>query len=899
MTGHTKKPFGLDVSAIFEPTSVAVVGASERDDALGRVVLKNLIKNRYKGKIFPVNPAHEKVQGRRCYESLSAIRDPVDLAVIVTPAASVPKIMEECGACNVPAAIIISAGFGESGKAGQKLQDRVVRIARRHGIRFLGPNCMGILRPSINLNASFANAHPPPGGIALASQSGAICAALMDWAAPRGIGFSNVISAGISADVDFGDILDYLVMDPKTDAIMLYIEGVHDARQFMSALRAASRAKPVVVMKAGRHAEGGRAAVSHTGALVGSDRVFGAALERAGVVRVTDYSNFFAVAATLHAGVRPQGSRLAILTNGGGAGVIAADKAAACGVELAAFSDATSTRLKTLLPSAGAVLNPVDVLGDADSERYAAALEACLDDDNTDAVLALLVPQALTDGQPVAAEVARIASNHRKPVFTCWLGEETMAASRQLLTDQGVPSFRTPEGAVVAFASAASYHANQQLLLQVPDPLGPSDRPELEGARLIIEEALAEGRKMLNVTESKALLAAFHIPILKSLPANRPSQAIALAEAVGFPVAMKIDSPDITHKSDVGGVRLGLDNGAEVRQAFQEMMENVGRRCPEARLDGVLLEPMWHPADGRELMVGMARDDIFGPVISVGLGGTMVEVLRDQSIALPPLNRYLAQRMIDDTRASRYLESFRGRPPANRRALEDVILRLSEMICELPQIVELDINPLIVDEQRALAVDARVVIERGSASARPYSHMAIHPYPSDLIRDRDLPDGRRLTIRPIRPEDAVLERDFVNSLSERSRFLRFMYALQELTPEMLSRFTQIDYDREMALIAILQEDGTDRQVGVARYMSYPDKRSCEFAIVVSDQHQHMGIATALLSELIDIARDRRFVRMDGLVLRENVNMLKLAERLGFDSERDPDDPDLVRLELDL
>ena len=899
MNRPPKKPFGLDVVPIFEPRSVAVIGASERADAVGSLVLRNLLKYRYKGRVYPVNPKHAKVQGRRCYASVGEIGKPVDLAVIVTPARTVPDIMEECGASGVPAAIVISAGFGEAGRQGEKLQERVVRIARRHGIRFLGPNCMGIVRPSLRLNASFANINPPPGRIALASQSGAICAALMDWAAPRGIGFSNVISAGISADVDFGDILDYLVTDPQTAAVMLYIEGVHDARQFMSALRAASRAKPVVVMKAGRHAEGGRAALSHTGALVGSDAVFGAALERAGVVRVTDYSNFFAIAATLHAGVRVAGPRLGIVTNGGGAGVIAADRVAACGVDLAHFADGTCTRLKELLPAAGTIQNPVDVLGDADAKRYAGALEALLEDPGVDAVLALLVPQALTDPEPVAEQVVRIAAEHKKPVFTCWLGERTMAASRKLLTDAGVPTFRTPETAVAAFAATAAYHANQQLLLQVPEPLGPSDRPELDGARLIIEEALAEGRTILNVTESKALLAAFHIPILNSLPASRPSQAIALAEAVGFPVAMKIDSPDITHKSDVGGVRLGLSNGTEVRQAYQEMTESIAARCPDARIDGVLLEPMWHPADGRELMVGAARDEVFGPVISVGLGGTMVEVLGDQAIALPPLNRYLAQRMIRDTRAAGYMEAFRGRPAANQQALEDVILRVSEMVCELPEIVEIDINPLIVDETKAMAVDARVVVERVSGAARPYSHMAIHPYPSELINERDLPDGRRLVIRPIRPEDAHFERDFVNNLSERSRFLRFMYALHELTPEMLSRFTQIDYDREMALIALLEEDGVDRQVGVARYMSYPDKRGCEFAIVVSDRHQKMGIATALLSELIDIARDRRLTRMDGLVLRENVNMLKLAERLGFSSERDPDDPDLVRLELDL
>jgi acetyltransferase len=894
-----KQPFGLDVTPIFEPSSVAVIGASERPDAIGSLVLKNLIKYRFKGKVYPVNPKYEKVQRRRCYKSVSAIGKPVDLAIIVTPARTVPDIMEDCGASGVPAAILISAGFGEAGPRGQKLQDRVVRVAHRHGIRFLGPNCMGVVRPSLRLNASFANVNPPPGKIALASQSGAICAALMDWAVPRGIGFSNVISAGISADVEFGDILDYLVMDPQTSAIMLYIEGVHDARLFMSALRAASRAKPVVVMKAGRYAEGGRAAVSHTGALMGSDRVFSAALDRAGVVRVTDYSNFFAIAETLHAGARTEGPRLAILTNGGGAGVIAADRVAACDVDLAHFAESTSNRLHELLPGSGAIRNPVDVMGDCDAATYAASLAALLDDPGTDAVLAVLVPQALTDAASVAEEVVRVAQEQRKPVYTCWLGEYTMAEARKILMNAGLATFPTPESAVAAFAAAASHRANQQLLLQVPEPVGPSEKPELEGAHLIIEEALAEGRTSLNVTESKALLAAFHIPILKSLPANRHSQAIALAEAVGFPVAMKIDSPDITHKSDVGGVRLGLSNGTEVRQAFQEMTESIAERCPDARIDGVLLEPMWHPADGRELMVGMARDEIFGPVISVGLGGTMVEVLRDQSIALPPLNRYLAQRMIEDTRAAEYLEAFRGRPAANRKALEDVILRVSEMVCELPEIVELDINPLIVDEHKAMAVDARVVIERTSNSARPYSHMAIHPYPSELIQQRDLPDGRRLVIRPIRPEDAHLEREFVDGLSERSRFLRFMYALPTLTPEMLSRFTQIDYDREMALIALLEEDGVEKQVGVARYMSYPDKRGCEFAIVVSDRHQKMGIATALLSELIDVARNRRLTRMDGLVLRENTNMLKLAERLGFESERDPDDPDIVKLELEL
>jgi len=899
MTRTTRKPFGLNAAAIFEPSSIALIGASEEPQSLGTLVLRNLLRNRFKGKIYPVHPKYEKVQGRRCHKSISAVRQPIDLAIIVTPAETVPAILEECGDNDIPAAIVISAGFSESGKRGKTLEQRLLRIARRQGIRFLGPNCMGILRPSLQLNASFAKGNALPGRIALASQSGAVCAALLDWAAPRGIGFSNVISTGISADVDFGEILDYLVMDPQTQAIMLYMEGVHDARQFLSALRAASRAKPVVVMKAGRHAEGRRAAISHTGAMVGCDEVFGAALERAGVVRVTNYADLFAVAATLHAGVRTEGPRLAIITNGGGAGVIAADQVADKTVDLATLSPDTHRQLEELLPPASAVENPVDVMGDATADRYARTLEICLDDPGTDAALAILLPQGMTEPEPIASAVAALAKKHRKPILTCWMGDATMAASRKLLTDECVPTYMTPETAVDAFAAAATYRANQQLLLQVPEPLTRSECPELEGARIIIEEALKEKRTTLDVTESKALLAAFRIPTLQSLPAYRPAEALALAEGIGFPIAMKIHSPDITHKSDVGGVRLGLNNGQEVRQAFQEMIEAVRERCPFAQVDGVLLESMWHPAHGRELMVGVVTDQVFGPVISVGLGGTMVEVIGDQSIALPPLNRYLTQRMIETTRAADYMREFRGRPAADQRALEDVILRISEMVCELPEIKELDINPLVVDEHGARAVDARIVIGRVSRSARPYSHMAIHPYPSELVKDYELDNGQRLTIRPIRPEDAVMERAFVNGLSERSRFLRFMYALPELTPEMLSRFTQIDYDREMALIALLSGDQGDEQVGVARYVTYPDGRGCEFAIVVSDQQQRKGIATRLMLDLIDVARDRRLDHMDGVVLRQNANMLKLAEGLGFQSEPAMDDHELVNLMLDL
>ncbi len=894
-----KQRFGLDIAELFEPRSVALIGASEQAGSVGAVVLRNLIRGRFKGRLYPVNPQHDKVQGRRCFRNVGALPQAVDLAVIATPAKVVPAVLEECGEKGIRFAVIISAGFREIGAKGLALERAVLKAAKRHGIRFLGPNCLGIIRPSLRLNASFSQSSPKPGRIALVSQSGAVCTALLDWAAPRGIGFSNIISTGISADIDFGEILDYLVMDSGTDAIMLYIEGIHDSRQFMSALRAASRAKPVVVMKAGRHAEGSKAAISHTGALVGADDVFDAALSRAGVVRVKAYTDLFAVAGTLHAGVRTRGPRLAIVTNGGGPGVIAADRVADKHLQLANFSSETRERLDSILPVAAASGNPVDVLGDAGPTRYADAVSTCLDDPAVDAVLAILLPQAITEALPVAEAVAALARQSKKPVLTCWMGDQTMRSSRKLFVAEGIPTYTTPESAVEAFAAAATYNANQQLLLQVPEPLSHDGMPDASSARLIIQEAMASGRKVLDLAESKALLASFRIPILKSMPAHKATEALAIAEEIGFPIAMKIYSSDITHKSDAGGVRLGLNSGQEVRQAFGEMIENVKRLRPDATIEGVLIEPMWHPADGRELMLGVMNDSVFGPVISFGLGGTMVEVIRDRAIALPPLNRYLAQRMIEQSRASRYLDEFRGKPAANRRALEDVILRMSELVCELPEVEQIDINPLIVDEHGALAVDARVVVRKVNASARPYAHMAIHPYPASLVKETFLPNGERLTVRPIRPEDAVMEREFVNGLSERSRFLRFMYALSEITAEMLSRFTQIDYDREMALIALVPAADGNRQIGVARYVTYPDGRGCEFAIVVSDDYHRQGIARQLLSDLIDVARDRRLEYMDGIVLRQNENMVALAESLGFDVERSTDDPELVSLQLKL
>ena len=891
--------FAPEISPLFKPRAVALIGASEREGSLGTVTFRNLLSAGFQGPVYAVNPAHKRVQGHDCVASVRDIDDEVDLAMIVTPAATVPGILEECGAKGIPAAVILSAGFRETGEQGLALEEEVTRVAAQRGIRFIGPNCLGVMRPDAGLNATFSQAMAEPGRIALVSQSGALCTAMLDWAIPRGIGFSCVVSNGIAADVDFGEILDYLIVDPKTEAIMLYVEGIQDPRRFMSALRAASRAKPVIVMKAGRHAEAEKAAVSHTGALVGSDDVFDAAVRRGGVVRVHNYVDFFAVAETLDAGVRTKGPRLAILTNGGGPGVMAADFLVDKGLPVASLSAETKAKLDDALPRAWSGDNPIDVLGDADAERYAGALRTTLEDPGIDAVLAILVPQALTEPEPVAAAVADIAAATRKPVLTCWMGGPSMESSRKLFRSRGVPTYATPESAVEAFAATAAYRANQEMLLQVPEPLSTPDVPDREGARLIIENALADGRRLLDAVESKAVLASFGIPIVRSMPARDPAEALAIGEEIGFPLVMKIHSTDISHKSDVDGVRVGIRNGRELQAAWREMIETVRARAPAAKIRGILLEPMWHPPSGREIMLGVVNDPVFGPAISVGLGGTLVEVIRDRAIGLPPLNRFLAKRMIERTSASKYLDDFRGKPAANRRALENAILALSDMVCELPWIEELDINPIVVNDEQAIALDARIGIRMISASASEYAHMAIHPYPSHLVREHMLRDGTSIVIRPIRPEDAVIEREFVNGLSERSKYLRFMYALQEITPQMLSRFTQIDYDREMALIAIVRAGGRERQVAVGRYITYLDGRGCEFSIVVADDWQNRGIATELLRRLIEIARDRRLEEMHGVVLRENRGMLTLAKELGFTRRSSPEDPELVHITLTL
>ena len=877
------------LTPLFEPKSVAIIGGSESEDSIGATLVRNMLEAGYAGKLFAVNPRADQIAGLKTYATVEDIPHRIDLAVIATRAQTVPALIEACGHAGIKAVVVVSAGFSETGERGAILERAVVEAARRNRIRLVGPNCLGIIRPAIGLNATFALGSAQPGSIGLISQSGALCSAILDWARPNGVGFSSVVSLGGSSDVDFGEILEYMVADARTENIILYIEGIKNSRRFMSALRAAARVKPVLVIKVGRHPAGSKAARSHTAARVGSDDVFDAALRRAGVVRLYSMSQLFFAASALFSKFRPRGNRLAIITNGGGPGVMAADRCADLKIPLAVLSEATINGLNESLPAAWSKDNPLDIAGDADPDRYRKTLSACMADDNVDGMLVILTPQAMTNPTEAASAIIEVANESDKPLVTCWMGEEQVKEGRAMFKAAGIPTFTTPEPAVELFSNISAYYRNQKLLLQAPTSLAYETPPHIESARLVIETALIEGRRVLNEMESKALLAAFRIPIASTVIARSPTEAMVLAEEIGMPVVMKIDSPQIENKSDSGGVRLNLCNMMAVRSAYQEILEDVKKNRPDAIINGVAIEPMIIKPNGRELMVGVVRDEVFGPTITFGEGGSRMEVHRDRAVALPPLNPYLAHDLVMSTRISVMLGEFRGMPAANMDALETVLLRVSEMVCELPWIRDLDINPLIVDENGAVAVDARITVADVPATAARYDHMAIHPYPSHLVTQWRTRGNESVTIRPIRPEDADLEQAFVKGLSPESKYFRFMNTLRELTQAMTARLTQIDYDREMALIATIEVDGHEKEVGVCRYSTNPDGESCEFAIVVADDWAGKGLARKLMNTLVDTARNRGLKYMCGDFLSNNERMLAFVASLGFILSNNPED----------
>lgn len=872
------------LAPLLAPASVALVGATEREGALGRLVWQNLAAGGLRGALSPVNPKHREICGVRCYARLRDLPKAPDLAVLVTPAQTVPGLIEEAGAAGVRAAVILTSGFGEAGEGGKALQARALAAARRHGLRMLGPNCLGLMRTDAGLNATFSPVGALPGKLALVSQSGAVCTAILDWAKPAGVGFSSVVSLGAAADVDFGEVLDFLVADPATDAILMYVEGIRDARRFISALRVAARAKPVVALKVGRYATGSRAASSHTGALVGSDAVFDAALRRSGTVRVRTYTQLFSAARILASARHATGERLAILTNGGGPGVMAADSAAENDVPLAVLSPQTLERMDATLPAQWSHGNPIDIIGDAPPQRFRDATAAALADPGVDALLVLYSPVAVTT--PVAAARAVVEGARergRKTLLAAWLGDINPSETRAWLDASGVPNFYTPENAVEAYSFLCAYQRNQSQLLQVPAALARTaheHRPDLGAANEIRDRALAAGRSTLTEHEAKALLRAFGVRVPPSPVVTSAQAAVAAAREIGFPVAMKIHSPDISHKTDVGGVRLNLQDEAMVAGAFEGMLRSVRAARPEARVEGAVLQPMLRYPHSREVMIGVATDAVFGPVISFGTGGIAVEAVRDTAIGLPPLNAMLAGELIDRTRIARLLGTYRDVPAADREALVALLCGVSDMVCALPWLKEMDLNPVLAHPGGAAIADARVVIDASRLQAPPrYGHMAIHPYPAELEGLLRLRDGSDLPVRPIRPEDAELERAFFDALSERSRYQRFLSQMAQLPPQMLARFTQLDYDRELALVVF--DPAGHEFVGVGRYSPNADGETAEFALTIADAWQGRGIGRALLERLCDCARAAGYRTLYGHILNANQDMRGLAERLGF------------------
>ena len=864
---------------MFHPKSIAVVGASNRKNSVGRAVMRNLLTGGFNGTVMPVNPKHASVTGVLAYPDVTELPQPADLAVICTPPHTVPKIIEDLGANGTRAAVVLTAGLRQAKtEDGRTLEQAMLDAARPNLLRILGGNCLGILVPGLDLNASFSHIPALPGRVALVHQSGALCTALLDWATSNGIGFSHFVSIGDSADVDFGDVLDYLGSEPEARSILMYIEAISHSRKFMSAARAAARNKPVVLIKAGRAEEGARAAASHTGALMGSDDVYDAAIRRAGMLRVFSTREMFDAAETLAAGSRFKSHRLAIVTNGGGPGVIATDALVLGGGELAEIGADTMKRLDEVLPPTWSRSNPVDIIGDADGERYAQAMEIVLDDDKVDTVLVLHSPTAVVSSDEAAQGVIRVAGENRRKshIVASWLGGDTVANARRMLTEAGIPNYDTPDEAVGAFLHIVRYQCNQALLMETPTSIPEAFTPDTGKVRSIIEKALAEERDTLNETEAKDVIAAYGVPIVETRIARNAGEAAAKARDIGFPVALKILSEHITHKSDVGGVVLDLDSEQDVLHAADNMIARARQFQPDIEDLAFTVQPMARRPGAYELIVGAATDPVFGPIILFGEGGTAVEVIDDKSIALPPLNVKLARELIASTRVARRLRGYRDRPGADLEGIGQVLVRISQLVSDVPEVAELDINPLLADEKGVLALDARLRVV--ATEEQGAERLAIRPYPKHLEERVQLGDTD-LLLRPIRPEDEPIHKAFIDTLEPQDIRFRFFGMVKEFPHSQLARLTQIDYDREMAFIAV--DTTRNETLGVVRTICDPDNVNAEFAIIVSSRLKGKGLGHALLSKMIDYTRQRGTQYVIGEVLSDNERMLALARKQGF------------------
>ena len=880
-----------NLNKIFKPSRIALVGVGTNPNSVGGKTLSNLVGAGYTGVVYPVNPDYEAVLGIACFPSLDKLPRTPDLVIICTASGKVPGAIEECVANGIFGVIIMSAGFKEIGGEGIALENRIKEIQSQNpNLRILGPNCLGIIVPSLKLNASFASGLPKAGNVAFISQSGALCTSVLDWAIQEKIGFSYFISVGNSMDVDFGDLIDFVGEDPNTKSIILYVESISDARKFISASRAFARNKPILVYKAGRFPESAEVAASHTGALASEDAIYDAAFQRAGVSRVYDIGEIFDCAELLGRNKIPRGSRLGIVTNAGGPGVMASDKLIAAKGSLAKLSDETMEQLNMNLPEYWSHRNPVDVLGDARAKRFAKAVDITIRDKGVDAVLAILTPQGMTNPAATARELIKVSEKQHKPIIAAWLGGGSMKEGIELFSQAGIPAYRTPEQAIQAFMTLVAYSNNLEQLYETPREIPMSFSVNRDEIRKGFLETVPAESDFVSEEQSKTLLEKYGIPTSLPQQAKDKKEATAMATKMGYPVVMKIDSPDITHKSDVGGVILNLRSVSDVEQAFDSMMETVCQRKPKARIDGVTLQPMINLNDGVEVLLGSKKDPVFGSVLLAGMGGTQAELFGDRVIGLPPLNERLARSMVEQLKIYKLLKGYRGDSPKNVDKLIETINRLSYLIADFPEIKELDINPLLVTETDVIALDARIIMEseQQTADAKPYSHLAMQPYPEKYIKSVGKVNGTEVLLRPIKPEDEPLWLKMLGSCSKESIYSRFRYMFNWDSHDIATRYCYIDYSREIAIVAEIDTPEGKELIGVGRLIADPDHDTAEYAVLIADAWQHKDLGNCITEFCLEIAEDWNLKKFVAQTTSDNKPMISVFQKHGFDVEHGSD-----------
>lgn len=877
-----------NLTKMFNPKVVAIYGASARKGSVGFALMDNIIGSGFDGIVYPINPKRTNVLGVKAYKRIEDVPDTVDLAIIATPAKSVPSIVQDCGIAGVSSILLISAGFAEAGDEGKELMNRIRATIRKYNMSLIGPNCLGFIKPSIKFNASFASKMALPGKIAFISQSGALCTAILDWSIEQNVGFSHFVSIGSMMDISFNDLIDYFGSDPQTNSIVIYMESLTDARSFLSAARAFARNKPIIVLKAGKSSEGAQAAMSHTGSLAGNDFVFDAAFKRAGIVRVDTIEELFHTAQALAMQPRPSNNRLAIVTNAGGPGVIATDTLIAKGGKLATLSNDIIEELNQHLSPHWSKGNPLDVLGDAGPEQYAKALEMCAKDRNVDGILVILTPQSMTDPTAVAKKLAEIEKKCNKTVLACWMGAEDIFEGQKVLERNNIPVYQTPEDAVKAFMVMYNYSRNLQVLHETPSHIPSQFKPNKEANKKLIQSVLDDNRTVMTEYEAKQFLGNYQIPVIKNGLATNENEAVKMAEEIGYPLVMKIASPDILHKTDVGGVKLNIMDKEEAKKAYNRIMESSRAKVPNADIRGVFVEQMMKRK--YELIIGCKKDPIFGPTIVFGMGGVAVEIFKDTRVGLPPLNMALAMRIIEDTKIYKLIKGYRGMPGADVQAIQFLLYKFAYLLMDFPQISEIDINPFGVDERGGVVLDAKVLLDNNNQEFDDnYSkHLVISPYPSEYTSEFVMNNGEKAVLRAVKPEDELMEQEMFSNFSERTQRFRFFQLIKDISHDQLVRYTQIDYDREIAIIAEVEEDGQKKMAGVVRLIADQYNDTAEFAIVVADPWQNQGLGNKFTDYIHEIAKERGIKKITANVLATNHIMLHMFKERGFRMEKQED-----------